>query len=1064
VNQIQESGEARIPLSFNQEQLWFVNSLAPERATYNVLITHRLTGALDLALLRTSLTSVVGRHEVLRGTVHEADGAPYLVVSPPAEVELTLVDLSELGAEKREAAVSDALAKSIGTPFQLDTGPLHRYTLIRLAPTEHIFSQVYHHIIIDGWSADLLNAELAATYAALQAGQPQALPEPSKLQYGDYVRRQREQLAAGELDSQLDYWHKRLAALPLLELPADRARGAEQSFAGNLLSVELPADLLSAARGLAQQAGVSLSMVLSAGLAAVLARYTGQDDIAFGLTTLGRTDPELEQLIGYFTNMVVLRTDLADDPSFADLLDQVADNMADAYDNEDVPFELVVNRVQPVRHLGRNPLFVVAMQLLDQRVSASDLPLPGVQAEPVAAASPVSRFDLTLNFIQRDEGLLLNLEYSVDLFDPWRVQAFANHLVRLLTAACADPGRRVSDLPLLSDSERDEILTAGRGEELSYGPEPVHAMVARVAAAQPDHLAAVFEDQELTYAELDRKAGVLARYLRANDIGHEQIVAVAMERDLDALVALLGVLKAGAAYAVLDPTNPTSRLEYMLGDTATPLVLTQSRLRERLPESDARRIIELDSEWAAIESATPPEEPLAEWADRDSLAYVLYTSGSTGQPKGVLIDHRALVSFTESYRRLFDLVPSDRMLQLAALSFDMSQGEIFAGLCSGSTLVLVDREAGTSPDALAALIRSQRTSYICMSPAMLSLVESGPYPDLRKIMAGGEAVPAEMVNKWNQAGRRMINVYGPTEAAVGCTSYECPHVPCHTPPPIGKPFPDRRMYVVDRWGNLLPRGVPGELLIGGVEGLARGYLKLPEITAALFTEDPFLPGSRIYRSGDMVSWNQEYQLEFHGRLDGQVKLRGLRIELEEIETALSGHRDVTMAAVALRKDRRGEPQLVGYVTIVDGAPRVTDELKRHLLDRLPAYMVPSAWVVLDQMPLTTARKVNRAALPDPVPAEVVEEFITPATPTEQAVADIFAEVLVSDHLSVESDFFDSGGNSLLAMQLVSRLNKRFGIKFTVRKLFGIPTVRGVASAVEELLEAAGKRGTEANGA
>jgi amino acid adenylation domain-containing protein len=1049
MSQIQQSSAERLPLSFGQEQLWFLDQLAPGRSTYNVPVSHRLTGVLDADILRASLSCVVARHESLRCTMHAGDdGVPYLLATPPGEVELDIVDLRDLDDDVRETTMTRMLSELGDTPFDLSAGPLYRYTLFLLGPADHVLSQVFHHIITDGWSTGLTNAELSSTYATLLAGErPSA--KPPAIRYADYAARQREMLAGGELESQLEFWQKRLAALPALELPADRTRPAEQTFAGAALTVDFPDGVLSAARRLAKEQGLSLFMVLSAALAALLTRYTGQEDVPFGVATLGRTDPDFEDLVGFFTNMVVLRVDVSGDPTFTDLLTQAADHVMDASDNQDTPFELVVDRLQPVRDLGRNPLFVVALQLIDSRLSASELDLPGLKAETLYLTNAVSRFDLALNFVELGDKLRLVVEYSADLFDEWRVRAFIDHYAHLIAGACANPDLPVSRLPLLPESQRTDLLAAGRGEPLEYGPEPVHVAVARMAAQRPDHPAAVFEGEELSYGELDRKAGLVARYLRGAGIEHQQIVAVIVERDLDALVLFLGVLKAGAAFASLDPTNPAGRLEFMLRDTSTPLVLTQSRLRDRIPVSDAWRIVEVDGDWADI-AAAPTDEPLTEYADRDSLAYVLYTSGSTGQPKGVLIEHRALMSFAESYRLVFRLVPEDRLLQLAALSFDMSQGEIFAGLCVGATMVLVDQEAGTSPDALAALMREQRTSYICMSPAMLSVVEAGPYPHLRKIMAGAEAIPAEMVNKWNIDDRRLINVYGPTEATVGCTEYVCPHEFCRTPPPIGVPFRDRRFYIVDKFDNLVPRGVPGELLIGGEEGLARGYLNQPELTAAAFVDDPFHPGGRVYRTGDMIRWNADYQMEWVGRVDNQVKLRGLRIELEEIESALGRQPDVALAAVALREDQRGEPQLVGYVTPSGARTPVPAELRLFLLDRLPEYMVPAAWVVLDRMPLTTARKVKRAALPDPTPPEETAEFLEPATPIERTVAEVFAEVLDRERIGADSGFFDNGGNSLQALRVVSRLNKAFGIKFKLRNLFRNPTVRGVASVIDDL--------------
>ena len=1050
MDQARSSAEerTRTALSIGQEQLYFLEQMLPGRPTYNVPLLHRVTGHLDLEALRESLTAGVRRHESLRTSFRSADGTPYACVAPAADVELPVTDLSAVPAPERDAAAMEAVAAHVLAPFDLETGPLYRFAVFTLAPDEHIISRVLHHSVTDGWSAATLNAELVADYAALLRGEAPPAAAPAT-RYADFAEQQRALLDGKGFDEQLVYWEEQLHALGPLDLPGDRPRPVEPTSDGDAVVVELPPGLVRDARHLAGDEGVSLFMILTAALASLLARYTGSEDIAIGAATPGRTDPDLEGVVGYFTNMVVLRADVSGDPSFRALLGRIANVTMDAFDNQDVPFERVVDRLRPVRDPGRNPLFGVCVQLLDDHNSGSGLKLAGVRTTPVEPPVGGARFDLALNFVESPGGLLLRIEYSRDLFDRWRIEALAGQLVQVLAGAVADPGRSVLELPLMGEAERDRVLGAGRGQPLELSDEPVHTVIARCAAAQPGHVAVVFEGRELTYAELDSKADTVARFLRGRGVAHEEIVAVAMERDTDALVTLLGVLKAGAAYAILDPRLPSARLDYILDDTGARLVLTQKRTRDRLPESAARTVVEVDEDWGVIEAAAR-DTGLPEWAGRDSLAYVLYTSGSTGKPKGVLLEHRALRSFIESYRRIFDLVPEDRMLQLAALPFDMSHGEILAGLSAGATLILVDPEAGASPDALSALMRSQRASYICMSPAMLALVDGGPYQDLRKIMAGGEAVPAEVVNKWNIAGRRLINVYGPTEAAVGCTSYECPHLEWRSAPPIGAPFPDRRMYVVDKWGNLLPRGVPGELLIGGGEGLARGYLNQPERTAAAFTDDPFTTGGRIYRSGDLVRWNRDDQLEFIGRIDSQIKLRGLRIELEEIESALLAHADVAMAAVAPRPDQRGEQQLVGYVTARGGREPDPAELRRHLATWLPDYMIPAAWVVMDRLPLTTARKVDRAALPAPVFPDGTDEFVSPATPTEQQVAAIFAEVLDRAQVSAADSFFDIGGNSLQAMRVIGRITKSFGVKIKLRTMFSGSSVQALAAGIDQL--------------
>ncbi|MFJ9517959.1 amino acid adenylation domain-containing protein [Kitasatospora sp. NPDC101801] len=1043
----------QVPLSIGQEQLWFLEQLNPGHATYNVAVAHRLRGTLDHAALAAALTELVGRHEQLRATVTTANGTPGLVFTPPSAVELPVEDLTEGSLESREARLTEVLHRQATGSFDLVRGPLYRFALYRLSADEHVLALVLHHLVTDGWSTSLLLRQLPDAYAAALPGGAATPAGPAVVRFADFAAEQRSTLDSGALEDQLAFWHSNLDGATPLDLPADRPRPAEPGFTAGTVRTELPAELLAAARRLAEAESASLFMVLTAALTVVLSRYTGQQDVTLGTAALGRTDPDLEEVVGYFTNMVVLRTDLADDPAFAELLARLSDTLLDAYDNQDVPFERVVDRLRPQRDPGRNPLFGVCTQFLSERTSGTALDLPGLTAETVALPSPGARFDLSLNFVESADRLHVMVEYATDLFDGWRIEGLVRHLTQALGAACAEPTRRVSELPLLDDAEVRELLAAGRGEPISHPDEPVHAAIARRAAAQPDHVAAVYEGDSLTYHQLELRAFELAAYLRDLGVGHGQVVAVAMERDLDALVALLAVLKSGAAYAVLDPSHPQGRLEYILEDTAARVVLTQQRVQANIPASAARSVIAVDQEREAIAKAGAESPGWAEEAGRDSLAYVIYTSGSTGMPKGVLLEHRALQSFVASYRRVFDLGPDDRMLQLAALAFDMSQGEIFAGLTVGASLVLVDKEAGTSPDALAALMRSREVSYICMSPAMLALVEGGPYPHLRKIMAGGEAVPAEMVAKWNLPGRRMVNCYGPTEAAVGCTSYECPHEPARSAPPIGAPFTDRRMYVVDKHDRLVPAGVAGELLIGGPEGLARGYLNRPDLTAAAFTEDPFHPGGRVYRSGDLVRWNRDGQLEFLGRGDGQVKLRGLRIELEEIESALMSHPDVGVGAVVLRPDRRGENRLVGYAS--PAADRLPDpaDLRAHLAERLPEYMIPTAWVVLAELPLTTARKVDRKALPEPVEADPEEDYVAPQGPTEQAVARIYAEVLEVERVSAAVAFFAAGGNSLQAMRVVSRLGKEFGVKLRLRTMFADATTRSISAEVDRLVAA-----------
>lgn len=1044
-----ESG-TQAPLSFSQEQLWFVDQLTPGAATYNVTVAFRLRGPFRPDVMRESLTRVVARHDALRMTFHAADGLPFQVTSPPARVELPVRQLGGSADPDREQFVRDTVTELASEPFDLERGPLYRYTVLKLDDNDWVFVQVVHHIVTDGWSGGVLNHELSLAYRALAEGREPDFGEPGP-SYAEFARQQRANLRGPVLDEELTWWTGRLAGLPTLELPADRPRPAEPSGRGGSIVRPFPGELLGRLRDLAKDRGVSLYMVLVSALNAVLSRYTGQDDIPVGVAMLNRTDEDLERTVGFFVNMVVLRSDLSGDPAFGELLDRVLDANMDLYEHQEVPFNLVVDKVQPVRAAGINPLFQIATQLLTAGTSGTGLSLPGVAGTPVLAAAPGSRFDIVVDFLEDNDQLTALVEYSRDLFDEWRVSALLDHLENTLTAVAKDPFLKLSQIPLLSPREHDDLLALGNGGQADYSADPLQLSVQRIAREQPDAVAVVCRGAELSYGELDRRADKLARHLRALGVRSGQVVAVVLDRELDAFVAMVGVLKAGCAYAMIDPKLPAPRIELMIRDTAAPVVLTRSVFAGTLPEPAGWVTVTLDTGWPAIE-AVPCDEPLPEWADRQSLAYVLYTSGSTGVPKGVLITHQAVSLFCESFRRSFGFEAVDRLLQLPALNFDMSQGEIWTAFLVGATVIAVSPEDAQSPEALSALMREQRVSYAALPLAMQSLLDAGPFPALKYIVGGAEALDPALVNKWNQPGRTFLNLYGPTECAIAQTEYKVDHVEWATSPPIGRPHQNRRVYVVDRWNNLVPRGVHGELLIGGDEGgLARGYLNQPELTAEKFITDPFDPSGRVYRSGDRVRWNAAAQLEFLGRVDNQVKLRGLRIELGEIDIALQSHPAVRRAVVVMRPDRHGENRLIAYYTSVGEPPR-SEELRRYLGESLPDYMVPTAWVALDEFPTNNdGWKVNKNALP--MPDDAPGDAEGPGawqTATEEEVARCFAEVLGLTRTTAGDSFFDLGGNSLQALRVVSRLSKTFGAKLRVRLLYGNQTVTSLAAAIDEL--------------
>jgi amino acid adenylation domain-containing protein len=1039
------SGGGRVLLSFGQEQLWFLEQLDPGEPTYNIPLVYRLRGGVDVGLLRRALGVVVARHESLRTTFGVVDGSPFQRIAEVGEVGWGVEDLSGVVAGDRERVAWEAAVREVSRPLDLTRGPLLRVRVLELGCDEYLLCVTVHHIVADGWSVGVMMREWSVVYEALADGREPAL-EPLAVQYADFAAWQREWLQGEAFERHLDYWEQRLAGVSVLELPTDRPRPAVRSSGGDVVQGRLTGALADGLRDLASARGVSLFMVLTAAFDALLARYSGQEDIAVGTTALGRERAELERLVGLFVNMVVLRTDLSGDPSFAELLERVREVTLEAYDHQEVPFEKVVERAAPMRDPSRNPLFQVGLQLLSAGTAGGALELADVEVHTLTPQVQRSRFDLSVTFTELEHELAVSVEYSTELFDRSRVQRMIDQLERVLSAVLADPSLRLSELPLLSDGEREQLLAAGRGPERPYRADPAHVVIAEVAARTPQAVAAVFEDQQLTYAELDRRADRLARYLRSLGVGHQDVVAVALERGFDVLVALIGVLKAGAAFTVLDSGHPRNRLAFILDDAGAQIVLTRSELVDQLPDAEGRTQVCLDRDWERIEAAA--DHPLPEWASGDSLAYVLYTSGSTGKPKGVLIEHRALMLYVASFTAIFELDPADRLLQYASLVFDLSEAEIFSALTVGATLVLAPRDTLMSPTALADLIRHQRVSYVGAPPAMLALVEPGPYPDLRHVLVGGEAFSGDLVNRWNLPGRRFINGYGPTETTIGCTAYECEQIPWRSSPPIGRPLLHRRLYVVDRWGNLAPIGVPGELLIGGNEGLARGYLNQPQLTDERFIEDPFHPHARVYRSGDLVRWTEDLQLEFLGRIDSQIKLRGLRIELEEIETVLATHPHIDQTAVTLHQTPNGDKQLVAYITHNGTQPTTTD-LRTHLARELPAYMIPSTWITLDTLPLAVSGKIDRNALPTPQTTPNHHQHTPPRTPTEHEIARIFADVLNHPNINTHDNFFELGGSSLQAIRVISRLTETFGTTLRVRDIYTATTAAALALQIEE---------------
>jgi amino acid adenylation domain-containing protein len=1023
-----------VPLSYAQERLWFLDQLHPGDPTYTMPYVCTLRGPLDIDRLRRCLDALVARHSSLRTRIRAVDGAPVATVDPPGPAAMAVLDLS--GAA--DDVIEQAMAEHVSAPFDLAGDPMLRALLIRTGTDAYLLGLAVHHIASDGRSQAVLIRELSDRY---RSRYDDAVAPP--IDYATYAARQRDRLTPDVLADGLDRWERVLRGLTTLDLPADRLRAQTATNRGDHVRHRLDGDVSTGVHALARAHGVTPFLVLAAAVDVVLSRYTGQTDIAIGIPMSARREPALDDVVGLFVDMAVLRADLSGDPTFADIMDRVADAYFDAYDVGEIPFGMVVDRVRPTRDPSRNPLFQVSVQLM----AATDGPdLPGVTAEPLFRHVSRSRFDLAVTFVDDGERFEAQIEYATDLYDRWRIDALAEHIETVLAGVGKDPGLRLASIPLLSDDAVAAIRSAGRGETVVIADEPVHAAVARIARADPDAIAAVCVGRTLTYRDLDRRADALAARLRDTGSGSGSVVAIAMHRSPEAIVAMVAVLRTGAAFTVLDPAHPAARLDFQLTDVAAPVVVVDADAAPPpLPPGIATIGVGTGTEDAAVVAGDD--------ATAGGLAYVLYTSGSTGRPKGVLIDHTAFAHFIAAYRRAFGLTADDRMLQLPSMTFDIALGEIFTALSVGATLVLVAPDEAGSPAAIAELMRRERVTYAGLMPAMLAVIDPQPYPSLRYVMAGGDVLPADAVNRWNLPGRRFVNMYGPTEAAISCTEYVCHGRDRTTPPPIGRPQVNRQIYVVDRDGNPVPIGVPGELLVGGDGGLARGYLNQPELTAARFTADPYHPDRLVYRTGDLVRWTHDRQIEFLGRIDTQVKIRGLRIELGEIESVLQDLPGVGNAAVLARSGPTGERQLVGYVTPAVGAHEPDPErLGDALRERLPEYMIPTRWLVLDAFPLTSSAKVDRAALPDPE-WTVHRSGRAAATDTEARLTAIMADVLGTGAVGTDANFFDLGGTSLQAMRVVSRIGDAFGVRATVRMLYGAADVAAVAAAIDRLAAA-----------
>ena len=1028
-----QSRPPQLPLSYPQQRLWFLDKLEGTSTEYNVPEVLCLRGALDLAALNRTIATMVERHEILRTHFAEIADKPVQIIEPALEIALPVEDLSRLDEASRRDCVAAAMRQERERPFDLSRGPLLRMKLLKLGAQEHMLLRTFHHIICDAWSHGIFNREFMALYEAFHEGRENPLAA-LLFQYADFAVWQRKWLNEETLADHLGYWKKQLAALPeQLALPLDHPRPPTQTFVGETYRMHLPADHLLALKRLANANHATLYMTLLAAFAILLQRYSGQSDIVVGSPIANRRDPQFEQLMGLFVNSLVMRMRIQPGQTFRGFLREVRLSALEAYAHQDVPFERLVEELSPQRSLNMAPIFQVLFAL--QNAPAAPQRLKGLTIESIGRDTHPVRLDLEVHALEQDGLFTFYWLYKRDLFDRWRIEQMARHYVRLLEAVLANPDHAVNQFDLLSSEEKRQVLLEwNRTEAFCDRRQTIAELFEAQVRRAPAATAVTFKARPLSYAELDRRANQLGHYLRKMGVGPEVRVGACIERGPEVIVGLLGILKAGGTYVPFDPDFPAERLAYMIEDTAPLVVLTQTKFCPALPKQIAMVDLEAERDRIGAESGEAPQ-PLA---GPQNAAYIIYTSGSTGRPKGVVIEHRNVHNMVMAQHAAFAVQETDRVLQFFSFSFDVSIFATLMALCSGARLVLGTRDQVLPGPELVNLLEAEEVTIGVLPPIVLDHLPETRLPKLREVIVGGEPWSEELLKQWGN-GRRFFNSYGPTETTVQATVGECRIGEGR--PSIGRPIANARIYLLDEVGMPVPVGVAGELYIGG-EGVGRGYLDTA-LTAGKYLPDPFSvgPGTRMYRSGDWARWLPDGRIDLLGRKDEQVKIRGYRVELGEIETVLAQHPSVLQCAVLARQAEHREKRLVAYVVLAGQAVRA-GELRTYLQDKLPEYMVPAQFVMLEKLPLNSSGKVDRPALPE-VEFGTVRAGRSPRTPEEEILCQIFAEVLGLSHVSIDDNFFDLGGHSLMATRLASRVRAVVGVELPLRSIFESPTAAGL---------------------
>lgn len=1060
------------PTSFSQARLWFIDQLIPNQAFYNVPTVIGLKGTLNLTALEQTLNEIVRRHEVLRTTFKSLAGQPVQAIAPSLTLSLPVFNLQELSPQEREAETQRLITAEFEHSFDLASGPLLRVLLLHLDRTEYVLVLNLHHIVCDDWSIGVLIRELGTLYTAFVQNQPSPLPELS-LQYADFAEWQREWLEqAGlkgdsPLQTQLNYWRQQLQGLSGLNLPTDRPKSALSTYRGATEFVEIPKRLSDALEALSQQEGTTLFMTLLAVFKILLYRYTQQEDIAVGSVIANRNRSEIEGLIGFFVNTLVLRTDLSGNPTFREVLARVREVMLGAYAHQDLPFEKLVEEFHPERNLSQHPLFQVMFGFQNAPMEA--LELPGLVVNPLNFEVKTTRFDLEFHLWQcsggfrnlwggdrwqESQGIRGVMVYNSDLFESETIARILKHFQTLIEGIVTHSEMPISELSIITEFEKNQLLFELNNTITEYPKDKSIPDLFEVQVEQnPNAIALIFADTKLTYTELNKRSNQLAHYLQQLGITEGSLIGIYVEQSVETIIGLLAILKMGCAYVPLDPSYPQERLNFMLEDAQVSVLLTQDKFVKSF-EACSNQIVKLDRNWKLI--AQESSQNLNRTITSHQLAYIIYTSGSTGKPKGVAVTHQAInrLVFNTNYIKI---EASDKIAQTSNISFDAATFEIWGALLNGAKLVSISREVMLSPQEFALHLQQKEISILFLTTALFQqLARNVPqaFSGLRYLLFGGETVDPRWVKKVLRQGapQHLLHVYGPTEGTTFSSYYPVQNVlESATSIPIGRPISNTQIYILDNHLQPVPVGISGELYIGG-DGLSQGYLNRPDLTAHRFISHPFSSqiGAKLYRTGDLARYQSNGNIEFLGRIDNQVKIRGYRIELEEIETVLCQSPVVAEAVVIVSEEIPGEKLLIAYIVPHHNSLSTPPDLRKFLKEKLPEYMVPSAYVFLESLPLTPNGKIDRKALPsvDTLSLDIKENYVAPRTDIEQVLVGIWARVLGKEQVGIHDNFFELGGHSLLATQLTSRIRDAFQIELPVRSLFESPTVGSLAKYIE----------------